>query len=290
MLVFDMEGYSDPKTVMPTFMVSRSSSSPSSQHAPHMCTSAVQLAYAATPGLLRCMWAVVPGSPAVQMLVAWGSAALMELLTEACGSLRQARDSSPVSAQTRVDLIRTAQAHYPERLGLAVVCNPPFLFWALWRSVAPFLDPVTKCASTHKPSMQMHASLPCRHAPPSGSSRLLHRDAQVVLWRKQGVPSAGACHNASNMDVHRASWQCFWCKRHFTEGFPLLCRSKISFACKEQEIKDALEPHISDDLLYASLGGSKPDQSYSFDSLDTLMRSLDKVHTSCHSFLHRCSC
>ena len=92
------------------------------------------------------------------------------------------------------------------------------------------------------------------------------------------------------MDVHRASWQCFWCERHFTEGFPLLCRSKISFACKEQEIKDALEPHISDDLLYASLGGSKPDQSYSFDSLDTLMRSLDKVHTSCHSLLHRCSC
>lgn len=46
--------------------------------------------------------------------------------------------------QTRVDLIRTAQLHYPERLGLAVVCNPPFLFWALWRSVSPFLDPVTK--------------------------------------------------------------------------------------------------------------------------------------------------
>ena len=49
--------------------------------------------------------------------------------------------------QTRVELIRTAQAYYPERLGLAVVCNPPFLFWALWRSVSPFLDPVTKCAS-----------------------------------------------------------------------------------------------------------------------------------------------
>ncbi|CAL5220949.1 g3051 [Coccomyxa viridis] len=116
-LVFDMEGYSDPKTIMPSFM-------------------------------------------------------------------------------TRVDLIRTAQAHYPERLGLAVVCNPPFLFWALWRSVSPFLDPVTK--------------------------------------------------------------------------------SKISFACKDQEIKGALEPHVSADLLYASLGGTKPDDSYSFDRLDNLMRSLDK--------------
>ena len=70
-------------------------------------------------------------------------------------------------------------------------------------------------------------------------------------------------------------------------GIPPRCRSKISFACKEQEIKAALEPHVSEDLLYASLGGSKPDESYSFDRLDTLMRSLDKVHTSCHSFLRR---
>ena len=57
----------------------------------------------------------------------------------------------------------------------------------------------------------------------------------------------------------------------------MLCRSKISFACNKQDIKAALEPHVSKDLLYASLGGTKPDDSYNFDRLDTLMRSLDKV-------------
>ena len=49
------------------------------------------------------------------------------------------------AAQTRVEAIRLAQAHYPERLGLAVVAHPPLLFWALWKSLQPFLDPVTKC-------------------------------------------------------------------------------------------------------------------------------------------------
>ncbi|CAK0783156.1 hypothetical protein CVIRNUC_006355 [Coccomyxa viridis] len=116
-LVFDMEGYSDPKTIMPTFM-------------------------------------------------------------------------------TRVDLVRTAQAHYPERLGLAVVCNPPFLFWALWRSISPFLDPVTK--------------------------------------------------------------------------------SKVCFACNEQEVKAALEPHIDSHILYSSLGGTLPEDGYSYDRLTSLMQGLDK--------------
>ena len=63
--------------------------------------------------------------------------------------------------QTRVDLIRTAQANYPERLGLAVVCNPPFLFWALWRSVSPFLDAVTKCAPPCQPALHAAPTLSC---------------------------------------------------------------------------------------------------------------------------------
>jgi hypothetical protein len=48
------------------------------------------------------------------------------------------------SVQTRIELIRTAQAHFPERLALGTVCNPPLIFWALWRSIVPFLDPITK--------------------------------------------------------------------------------------------------------------------------------------------------
>ena len=57
----------------------------------------------------------------------------------------------------------------------------------------------------------------------------------------------------------------------------MICRSKIAFASSEAEIKAALDPHIPDQLLYASLGGSKPDDSYDFQRLDALMRSLDKV-------------
>ena len=63
-----------------------------------------------------------------------------------------------------------------------------------------------------------------------------------------------------------------------TERLWLLCRSKVSFACSEEQIKAALEPHVAGDLLYASLGGTKPDDSYSLERLDTLMRSLDKVY------------
>lgn len=63
----------------------------------------------------------------------------------ACTNIVEHNDSDgSICMQTRIELIRTAQAHFPERLALAVVCNPPFVFWALWRSVVPFLDPITK--------------------------------------------------------------------------------------------------------------------------------------------------
>ena len=56
-----------------------------------------------------------------------------------------------------------------------------------------------------------------------------------------------------------------------------MCRSKISFACSEAEIKAALDKHIPEQLRYESLGGTKPDDSYCFQRLDGLMRSLDQV-------------
>ena len=49
--------------------------------------------------------------------------------------------------QTQIEAVRVAQQHYPERLGLAVVANPPRLFWVLWKALQPILDPVTKCAT-----------------------------------------------------------------------------------------------------------------------------------------------
>lgn len=44
----------------------------------------------------------------------------------------------------QIECLRIVQAHYPERMGLAVVCHPPTVFWLIWRAIQPFLDPVTK--------------------------------------------------------------------------------------------------------------------------------------------------
>ncbi|CAI5462003.1 unnamed protein product [Closterium sp. Yama58-4] len=35
------------------------------------------------------------------------------------------------------------QSHYPERLGAAVIYNPPAVFEAFWKVIRPFIDPVT---------------------------------------------------------------------------------------------------------------------------------------------------
>lgn len=60
----------------------------------------------------------------------------------------------------------------------------------------------------------------------------------------------------------------------------VFCRGKVCFACNEQEIKAALEPHIDSHILYSSLGGSLPEDGYSYDCLSSLMQSLDKVQVS----------
>lgn len=60
-----------------------------------------------------------------------------------------------------------------------------------------------------------------------------------------------------------------------------LCRrSKVCFACNEQEVKAALEPHIDSHILYSSLGGTLPEDGYSYDRLTSLMQGLDKVQLS----------
>jgi len=41
-------------------------------------------------------------------------------------------------------IIHILQAHYPERMYRAYVCNPPFIFRSLWAMIRPFVDPVTK--------------------------------------------------------------------------------------------------------------------------------------------------
>ncbi|KAK9842519.1 hypothetical protein WJX81_004091 [Elliptochloris bilobata] len=53
-------------------------------------------------------------------------------------------DSAVPAMATRVECLRLAQAHYPERLALAVICRPPTLFWLMWTASQPFLDEKTR--------------------------------------------------------------------------------------------------------------------------------------------------
>ncbi|KAH7520042.1 hypothetical protein FEM48_Zijuj08G0101800 [Ziziphus jujuba var. spinosa] len=48
-----------------------------------------------------------------------------------------------VSVKTARDIINILQNHYPERLALAFLYNPPRIFQAFWKAVRYFLDPKT---------------------------------------------------------------------------------------------------------------------------------------------------
>lgn len=51
------------------------------------------------------------------------------------------RDSSPRMAST---VISTIQDHFPERLGLMILVNPPKIFSFLWKLISPVVDARTK--------------------------------------------------------------------------------------------------------------------------------------------------
>jgi hypothetical protein len=36
------------------------------------------------------------------------------------------------------------QNHYPERLGMMILINPPTMFWVLYKLLSPFIDQRTK--------------------------------------------------------------------------------------------------------------------------------------------------
>lgn len=44
----------------------------------------------------------------------------------------------------QIQCLTLVQAHYPERMGRAVVGHAPAMFWLVWKAVTPFIDPVTK--------------------------------------------------------------------------------------------------------------------------------------------------
>lgn len=51
--------------------------------------------------------------------------------------------STSVSMRTARDIINILQNHYPERLAVAFLYNPPRIFQAFWKAVKYFLDPKT---------------------------------------------------------------------------------------------------------------------------------------------------
>ncbi|XP_024378311.1 phosphatidylinositol transfer protein PDR16 isoform X1 [Physcomitrium patens] len=51
--------------------------------------------------------------------------------------------SKSIPVKTAQETAKVLQNHYPERLGIAILYNPPHYFEAFWQIVKPFLDPRT---------------------------------------------------------------------------------------------------------------------------------------------------
>ena len=56
------------------------------------------------------------------------------------------------------EIIKLLSSHYPERLGLALMVNAPRIFWAFWKMISPFVDPVTY-SKTHFIGKKNHDKL-----------------------------------------------------------------------------------------------------------------------------------
>jgi hypothetical protein len=57
-------------------------------------------------------------------------------------SLRSVWEKLTVSLAVQV--LHILQTHYPERLGVALILNVPFLIHAFFKMISPFIDPVTR--------------------------------------------------------------------------------------------------------------------------------------------------
>lgn len=55
-----------------------------------------------------------------------------------------ATNASQPNFSTQLKVLSILQNHYPERLGLAIVVNVPFILKTFFTAISPFLDPVTR--------------------------------------------------------------------------------------------------------------------------------------------------
>ncbi|TDL19891.1 CRAL/TRIO domain-containing protein [Rickenella mellea] len=62
------------------------------------------------------------------------------------------RSKNPTIATART-MLHIIQSHYPERLGLAVVINVPFLINAFFKLILPFVDPITRNKIKFNPTL-----------------------------------------------------------------------------------------------------------------------------------------
>ena len=53
-------------------------------------------------------------------------------------------------------------------------------------------------------------------------------------------------------------------------------KAKVVFATNEAEVRAAIEPHMGADVLYASLGGTKPDASFDAAGHASFMTALEE--------------
>jgi hypothetical protein len=63
------------------------------------------------------------------------------------------RDLPPLTFTPPMQVLNILQDHYPERLGLSIVINVPFILNAFFKLINPFIDPMTRSKLKFNPKV-----------------------------------------------------------------------------------------------------------------------------------------
>lgn len=90
------------------------------------------------------------------------------------------RNAPPL--KTSRTTLHIMQAHYPERLHKAFLIQPPFLFFAAFKAISPFIDPVTRDKIVFvRGSKQDQTALLAKHFPLSSLEKCLGGTSDYVF-------------------------------------------------------------------------------------------------------------